>query len=339
MKDEDFIERLLVANTHDTILCFSNAGRMYWLKVYQLPLASRQARGRPIINLLPLEEGERINAILPVREFEEGKFIVMATAHGTVKKTALTAYSKPRASGIIAVNLKEGDRLIGVDITDGSQQVMLFSDAGKVVRFEEAAQPMLDENGAPLLDDEGEPRFKGGVRAMGRTATGVRGINLKDDDKVVSLIIPHGEGAILTVTENGYGKRTTIEDYPTKGRGTQGVVSIKVSERNGKVVGAVQVTENEDIMMISNRGTLVRTPVSGVSMVGRNTQGVTLIRTSEEELVVGLQRIEEIEASPYDDVQEGEEATDGSAEQGAEQDADTQASADPSASEDAKGDE
>ena len=307
MKDEDFIERLLVANTHDTILCFSNTGRMYWLKVYQLPLASRQARGRPIINLLPLEEGERINAILPVREFEDDKFIVMATAHGTVKKTALTAYSKPRASGIIAVNLKEGDRLIGVDITDGSQQIMLFSDAGKVVRFEEAAQPMLDENGVQLTDENGEPRFKGGVRAMGRTATGVRGINLKDEDKVVSLIIPKGDGAILTVTENGFGKRTVIEDYPTKGRGTQGVVSIKVSERNGKVVGAVQVTENEDIMMISNRGTLVRTPVSGVSMVGRNTQGVTLIRTAEEELVVGLQRIEEIEASPYDDAEDGEE--------------------------------
>jgi DNA gyrase subunit A len=330
MKDEDFIERLLVANTHDTILCFSNTGRMYWLKVYQLPLASRTARGRPIINLLPLEEGERINAILPVREYEDDKFIVMATAHGTVKKTALTAYSRPRANGIIAVNLKEGDRLIGVDITDGNSQIMLFSDAGKVVRFHEAAQPMLDEDGNQLMDENGEPRFKGGVRAMGRTATGVRGINLKDEDRVVSLIVPKTDGAVLTVTENGFGKRTILSDYPTKGRGTQGVVSIKVSERNGKVVGAVQVDENDEIMMITNGGTLVRTKVSGVSMVGRNTQGVTLIRTGDEELVVGLQRIDEIEESPYDEDADGEtaEAPEATAADGASDASDEQASTD-----------
>ncbi|NQZ10272.1 MAG: DNA gyrase subunit A [Algicola sp.] len=307
MKDEDFIERLLVANTHDTILCFSNRGRMYWLKVYQLPLASRTARGRPIINLLPLEENERINAILPVREFEEDKYIVMATADGTVKKTPLKAYSKPRANGIIAVNLKEGDLLIGVDITDGSNQIMLFSDAGKVVRFDEFTKPAPpNEDGSPKIDENGEPEMRGGVRPMGRTATGVRGIKLKGDDKVVSLIIPKNDGAVLTVTENGYGKRTNLEDYPSKSRGTQGVVSIKVSERNGKVVGAVQVTDKDEIMMISNRGTLVRTRVDGVSMVGRNTQGVTLIRTIEGELVVGLQRIDEIEEPEFPLTEEGE---------------------------------
>lgn len=272
VKDEDFVDKLLVASTHDTILCFSNRGRMYWLKVYQLPLASRTARGKPIINILPLEEGERINAILPVREYEEGKYVFMATANGTVKKTALTEYSRPRANGIIAVNLNEGDHLIDVGITDGSNEIMLFSDDGKVVRFAE---------------DQ--------VRGMGRTATGVRGIKLRDGGSVVSLIIPSGEGAILTVTENGYGKRTALQEYPAKSRATQGVVSIKVSERNGLVVGAVQVAESDEIMMISNKGTLVRTRVKEVSEVGRNTQGVILIRTQEGESVVGVARIDEIQ--------------------------------------------
>ena len=299
MKDEDFIERLLVANTHDTILCFSTAGRLYWLKVYQLPLASRAARGKPIVNLLPLEADERITAILPVRDYEDDKYIFMATAFGTVKKTPLTAYSRQRASGIIAVNLNEGDSLIGVDITDGSNEIMLFTDAGKVVRFKEAEETtVVDENGNPVLDEEGKPeiRFKG-VRPMGRTATGVRGIKMPDDQRVVSLIVPKNDGAILTVTENGYGKRTQLEDYPSKSRATQGVVSIKVSERNGAVVGAVQVDDNDEIMIISNRGTLVRTRVNEVSTVGRNTQGVILIRTIDEEQVVGLQRIEEIEVT------------------------------------------
>ena len=297
MKDEDFIERLLVANTHDTILCFSTAGRLYWLKVYQLPLASRAARGKPIVNLLPLEADERITAILPVREYEEDKYIFMATAFGTVKKTPLTAYSRQRASGIIAVNLNDGDSLIGVDITDGSNEIMLFTDAGKVVRFKEAEETtVVDENGNPVLDEEGNPEIKfKGVRPMGRTATGVRGIKMPDEQRVVSLIVPKTDGAILTVTENGYGKRTLLEDYPSKSRATQGVVSIKVSERNGAVVGAVQVDDNDEIMIISNRGTLVRTRVNEVSTVGRNTQGVILIRTIEEEQVVGLQRIEEIE--------------------------------------------
>ncbi|QTH71556.1 DNA topoisomerase (ATP-hydrolyzing) subunit A [Pseudoalteromonas xiamenensis] len=312
MKDEDFIERLLVANTHDTILCFSTSGRLYWLKVYQLPLASRTARGKPIVNLLPLEADERITAILPVREYEENKYVIMATADGTVKKTSLIEYSRQRSSGIIAINLKEGDSLIGVDITDGSSEIMLFSDAGKVVRFKEAEESQAtDEDGNPIFDENGNPEiiFKG-VRPMGRTATGVRGIRLADDQKVVSLIVPKNDGPILTVTENGYGKRTPLEEYPIKGRATQGVVSIKVSERNGKVVGAVQVLDNDEIMLISNRGTLVRTRVNEVSVVGRNTQGVILIRTIDGEQVVGLQRIDEIEVEdlPFD---EGIEQVDG----------------------------
>lgn len=283
MKEEDFIERLLVANTHDTILCFSTRGRMYWLKVYQLPLASRTARGKPIVNLLPLEQDERITAILPVKEYEDDKFVFMATSDGTVKKTPLTDFSRPRSAGIIAVNLREGDSLIGVDITWGDNDVMLFSKSGKVVRFHESQ-----------------------VRAMGRTAAGVRGIKLAEGDKVVSLIVPHNEGDVLTVTENGYGKRTELCEYPAKSRATQGVVSIKVSERNGCVVGAVQVDTGYEFMMITNGGTLVRTRVAEVSQVGRNTQGVRLIRTSEGERVVGLQRIEEPEEELLPSEEDGE---------------------------------
>lgn len=268
IKEEDFIERLLVANTHDTILCFSSRGRLYWMKVYQLPEASRGARGRPIVNLLPLEQNERITAILPVREFDDGHYVFMATASGTVKKTLLKDFSRPRSAGIIAVNLNDGDELIGVDLTAGKNEVMLFSAGGKVVRFAENA-----------------------VRPMGRTATGVRGIKLQAGDKVVSLIVPRGEGDILTVTENGYGKRTEQSEYPTKSRATQGVISIKISERNGNVVGAIQVEKTDQIMMITDAGTLVRTRVAEVSIVGRNTQGVTLIRTAEDEKVVGLQRV------------------------------------------------
>ncbi|MEP1445810.1 MAG: DNA topoisomerase (ATP-hydrolyzing) subunit A [Paraglaciecola sp.] len=305
MKDEDFIEKLLVANTHDHILCFSTRGRLYWLKVYQLPLASRNARGRPIVNILPLEEGERITAILPIQEFEEGKFVLMATANGTVKKTALTSYSRPRANGIIAVNLNEGDELIGVDITHGDDDIMLFSDAGKVVRFNEKQRD--SETGNVKLDPEtGEELLA--LRPMGRTATGVRGIRMQEGQKVISLIVPKGDGAILTATENGFGKRTPVADYPAKSRATQGVVSIKVSERNGKVVGAVQVNESDEIMLISDQGTLVRTRVEEVSTVGRNTQGVRLIRTITGEHVVGLQRIDEIEELEAE-LLEGEEAT------------------------------
>ncbi len=292
VKDEDFVEKLLVANTHDTILCFSDFGKMYWLKVYQLPLASRTARGRPIVNLLPLSDGERITAILPVREYAADKYIIMATSHGTVKKTALTAYSNPRANGIIAVNLKDGDQLIGVDITNGDDEIMLFSNEGKVVRFGEKVRD--SETGEVKTDPEtGEEVLS--LRPMGRTATGVRGIRLEEGQKVVSLIVPKGDGAILTVTENGYGKRTQLSEYPAKSRATKGVVSIKVSERNGAVVGAVQVGLNDELMLISDKGTLVRTPASGVSIIGRNTQGVTIIRTAGDEKVVGLQRIDEIQ--------------------------------------------
>ncbi len=292
MKEEDFIERLLVANTHDTILCFSNRGKLYWLKVYQLPLASRTARGRPIINLLPLDDNEKITAILPVREYEEDKFIIMATASGTVKKTPLTAYSNQRANGIIALNLRDDDTLIGVDITNGENDIMLFSDEGKVVRFNEKARD--SETGEVKIDPETGEEIHA-LRAMGRTATGVRGIKLEGDQKVVSLIVPKNEGAILTVTQNGYGKRTDLSEYPAKSRATKGVVSIKVSERNGPVVGAVQVEDQDEIMLITDNGTLVRTRVNEVSVIGRNTQGVRIIRTADDEHVVALQRIDEIE--------------------------------------------
>ncbi|EGR4089463.1 TPA: DNA topoisomerase (ATP-hydrolyzing) subunit A [Vibrio cholerae] len=307
MKEEDYIERLLVANTHDHILLFSTRGKTYRMKVYQLPLASRAARGKPIVNLLPLEENERITAILPVTEFSEDKFIFMATGDGTVKKTSLDQFANVRANGLIALNLRDEDSLIGVDITDGESEIMLFSKFGKVVRFKESEETaVVDENGQPVLDENGQPEIKfKGVRPMGRTAAGVRGMKLADGDQVVSLIVPKTEGDVLTVTENGYGKRTSLSEYPTKGRGTQGVVSIKVSERNGSVVGAVQVAEGDEFMMITNAGTLVRTRVAEVSQVGRNTQGVTLIRTSEGESVVGLQRIDEIEES---ELPEGEEA-------------------------------
>lgn len=293
MKDEDFIDQLLIANTHDTILCFSSIGKVYWLKVYQLPQASRQARGKPIVNLLPLSEKERVNAVLPVREYSEDQFVFFATAAGTVKKTALSAFSRPLSSGIKAINLNEDDSLIGVALTDGSNEIMLFSNAGKVVRFSE-------EN----------------VRSMGRTAAGVRGISLEDDQKVVSLIVPREDVDILTATANGFGKRTCQSEYPTKSRATKGVVSIKVNERNGEVVGAVQVkvedehvdpetgeqipTKGDQVMLITNGGTLVRIRASDVSRVGRNTQGVRLIRTTKDEQVVALQRIDEDDEDEQD---------------------------------------
>lgn len=291
IKDEDFIERLLVANTHDMILCFSSRGRVYWMKTYQLPYASRAARGKPIVNLLPLEDGERITAILPVSDFDSDKFVFMATRKGTVKKTPLVDYSRPRASGIIALNLNEGDELIGVDMTDGQSEILLFSDAGKVVRF-------------------GEEQ----VRSMGRTATGVRGMRIAENQQIVSLIVPRSaDSAILTVTENGFGKRTPLADYPAKSRATMGVVSIKVSQRNGAVVGAMEVVSGEHLMLISNRGTLVRTRVDEVSTVGRNTQGVTLIRTGSEEVVVGMARVAEIDEDELE-LEEGTEASESAAE-------------------------
>ncbi len=312
MKEEDFIEQLLVANTHDTILCFSTRGKVYWLKVYNLPEASRAARGRPIVNLLPLDENERITAILPVKSYDSDKYVFFATADGTVKKTELSAFSRPLSSGIRAISLKDGDELIGVDITDGSNEIMLFSDAGKVVRFAEGyargdVEGETDDESEEVeseTDSDSVESAEGaesvetkvstkGVRPMGRTATGVRGIKLTSGDRVVSLIVPREDGAILTATANGYGKRTALSEYPTRSRGTQGVISIKVDERNGKVVGAVQVTEQNEIMLITNAGTLVRTRVTEVSIIGRNTGGVRLIRTMEGEEVVSLERIAE----------------------------------------------
>jgi DNA gyrase subunit A len=283
-KDEDFIDQLFVASTHDTILCFSSRGRVYWLKVYQLPQAGRNARGKPMVNLLPLEPDERINAVLPIREYTEDQFIFMASSSGVVKKTDLTAFSRPRASGIIAVDLRDDDQLIGVAITDGSKDIMLFTSAGKAVRFNESA-----------------------VRAMGRTACGVRGVKLEEGQEVISLIV-EDEGEILTVTEKGYGKRTPMSEYPTKGRGGKGMKSIKTSERNGGQVGAVLVNDSDQVMLITDGGTLVRTPVADVSVMGRDTQGVRMIRLSEGEKLIGIERVMSLgEADEVDPETDGEE--------------------------------
>ncbi|MDR1057031.1 MAG: DNA gyrase subunit A [Coxiellaceae bacterium] len=270
VKEEDFIEKLFIANTHDTILCFSNRGKVYWLKVYLLPQGSRTPRGKPLVNLLPLEEGEQINTILPVKEYLDNSYIFMATALGTVKKVTLKQFSNPRSNGIIAVDLLPGDNLIGVDLTDGKREVMLFSDAGRAVRFNEEQ-----------------------VRAMGRTARGVRGMKIKDDQKIIALIIVEPESAILIATANGYGKRTLVSDFPNVNRSAQGVIAIQVSKRNGKAVSAILVNSSNEIMLISDRGTLVRTRVDEISLIGRNTQGVKLINISGEEHLVGVQRVEE----------------------------------------------
>ncbi len=269
VKEEDFIDKLFIASTHDTILCFSSRGKVYWLKVYELPQASRSSRGKPIVNLLPLEADERINAILPVRDFTEDHYIFMATAMGTVKKTALSSFSRQRANGIISIDLRNNDYLIDVAITDGSRDIMLFSNAGKVIRFKESD-----------------------VRAMGRTACGVRGIKLQPGQCVISLIIA-SDSPVLTATENGYGKRTLADDYPVYGRGGQGVIAIQVTERNGEVVGAVPADDTDEVMLISGGGTLVRTRVNEISIMGRNTQGVRLISLVNGEKLVGIERIVE----------------------------------------------
>jgi DNA gyrase subunit A len=274
MKDEDFIEHLFIANTHDTLLCFSSAGKVYWKKVYELPQGGRASRGKPIVNLLPLEEDERINAVLAIREFEADKYIFMATESGTVKKTPLVDYSRPRANGIIAIDLKEDDRLVDVALTTGNSDIMLFSSGGKVIRFAETD-----------------------VRPMGRVSRGVRGMRLPENEKIISLIIAHEDGgAILTATEFGFGKRTHLEEYRVQGRGGQGIISIQTSKRNGNVVGAVQVLDEHQIMLITNGGTLVRTPVKDVSIVGRNTQGVKLINLTKNEKLVSLERVLETES-------------------------------------------
>ncbi len=275
MKEEDFVDRLFVANTHDTILCFSSQGKIYWKKVYELPQAGRTARGKPIVNMLPLEEGEKITAVLPIKEFREDHYVFMATRSGTVKKTSLMDFSRPRASGIIAIDLIEDDQLIGVAITAGDDRVMLFNSNGKAICFRE--------------ED---------VRPMGRTARGVRGIRLSEGERVISLITLNdadieADRKILTATENGYGKRTRITEFSVQGRGGQGVIAIQTSERNGQAVGAVLVSDDDEIMLISNKGTLVRTPVADVSVVGRNTQGVKLINLGNDEVLVGIERIVE----------------------------------------------
>ncbi len=272
VKAEDFVDQLFVANTHDTILCFSSRGKVYWLKVYELPQAGRTARGKPIINLLPLQEGERINAVLPVTEYREDAYVVMVASSGTLKKTRLTEFSRPRSSGNLAVDLRDNDFLIDVAVTDGDTDILLVSNAGKAIRFNE--------------DD---------VRAMGRNSTGVRGIKLAADQRVIGLITiqPNMNATdVLVATENGYGKRTKIEDYPVQNRGGQGVIAIQTAGRNGSVVGAVSVTAEDEIMLITDSGTLVRTPVEDVSQMGRNTQGVKLIRLSSDVRLVEVERIE-----------------------------------------------
>jgi len=268
VKDEDFVEKLFVAHTHDTILCFSNRGKVYWKRVFELPQAGRGSRGKPMVNLLPLEEGEKINAVLPIKQYDDSHFVFMATSQGTVKKTPLSAFSRPRASGIIALGLDTNDRLVGVALTDGSREIILSSSGGKSIRFHEEE-----------------------VRPMGREATGVRGIKLGEGQELISLIVV-GDGLVLTASTNGYGKLTPLEDFPRHGRGGQGVIALQTTERNGVMVAALQVNSDHELMMISSTGTLVRTPVSEISIVGRNTQGVRLIRLGEGERLTGIERIE-----------------------------------------------
>lgn len=290
VKDEDFVEHLLIASTHDTVLCFTNAGKVYWLKVYQIPVAGRQSRGRPMVNLLPLEEGERITSILPVKEYDDEHYIFMATANGTVKKTVLSQFARQRSVGLRAIDLDEGDRLVSTAITDGDCDVVLFSSSGKAARFKETD-----------------------VRAMGRTSRGVRGIRLQEEHKVISMVIPQENGCVLTVSENGFGKRTNVEEFPTKGRGSQGVIGMQTTDRNGAVVGAVQVFDGDEIMLISDQGTLVRTRVEEVSVLSRNTQGVRLIKVKTDEHLVGVERIDE--SSIEEDVEEGDEENGSEAEE------------------------
>ena len=285
VKDEDYIEHLMVASTHDTILCFSNRGKVYWLRVFQIPPASRTARGRPVVNILPLEDDEKITAMLPVHEYRDDQFIFMATSNGTVKKTPLMDFARQRSTGLIAIELEDGNTLVGAAITDGSSDVMLFGSGGKVIRFKESD-----------------------VRAMGRTARGVRGIKLKTTEEVISLIIPDSDARILTASRNGYGKRSRVDDYSVIGRGGQGMIGMKLSDRNGDVVGAVQVYEGDEVILISDQGTLVRIPADEVSEQGRNTQGVRLINLSSEEHLVGMAQVEEPEVEEPEEGEDSEEA-------------------------------
>jgi len=286
MKDEDFIDQLFVAHSHDTLLCFSSRGKVYWLKVYQIPQASSGSRGRPIVNLLPLETDERITTVLAVKEYDDEHFVFFATRNGTVKKTPLSAFSRPRTNGIIALELRDEDRLIGAGLTDGHQDIMLFSSAGKAIRFAETD-----------------------VRPMGRTAAGVRGLRLSADgeDEVIAVNIL-SEGEIITATEHGYGKRTPVDEFSRQGRGGQGVIAIRTAGRNGAVVGALQVGMEDEIMLITSAGTLVRTPVADISVMGRNTQGVRLIRLDEEDRLVGIEGVEALRSAEDDDDQEAEDS-------------------------------
>ncbi|HLT63546.1 MAG TPA: DNA gyrase subunit A [Pseudohongiella sp.] len=291
LKDEDELEHLLIASSHDTLLCFSSAGKVYWLRVFNIPLASRTSRGRPLVNILPLEEGERITSLLPIREYTEGHFIFMATANGTVKKTELESFSRPRSVGLRALELDEGDRLIGTALTDGNRDIMLFSSGGKSLRFHETD-----------------------VRAMGRTARGVRGIRLPEGQEMIAMIIPEEGKQVLTVSKNGYGKRTNVEEFPIYGRGGQGVIAMQTSERNGPLVGAVQVADGEQIMLISDRGTLVRTRVDEVPVLSRNTQGVRLIKLKTDESLVGISPVAEPDDENVSELPEDDEAVDTSIE-------------------------
>ncbi len=270
VKDEDFIEHLMVASTHDTILCFTNKGKVYWLRVFEIPVASRAARGRPLVNILPLGADERITAMLPVREYRDDQFIFMATANGTVKKTPLMEFARRRSSGLIAIELDEDNTLVGASITQGDSDVMLFTSGGKAIRFNES-----------------------NVRAMGRTARGVRGVKLRQEQTLIALIIPQPDAELLIASENGYGKRSNLEDYSVIGRGGQGVICMKVSERNGPVVGVIQIYSGDEVILISDQGTLVRIRGEEVSTQGRNTQGVRLINLASDESLVGLARVEE----------------------------------------------
>jgi DNA gyrase subunit A len=306
-KEEDFVEKLIIANTHDTILCFSSLGKVYWLKVFHLPVAGRGSRGKPFVNLLSLDKGEKINAMLTVRDYADDKFIFMATAAGTVKKTPLKEFERQRANGKIAIDLRENDELVGVDVTDGQQNVLLFSSAGKANCFNETD-----------------------VRSMGRTAMGVRGIRLREGQKVISLIIA-SEGTVLNITENGYGKRTKLEEFTQHKRGGQGMISIQTSERNGAVVGALLVSETDEIMLITSGGVLVRTRVSEISIVGRNTQGVRVIRLDKDEKVVGVDRV--------DGLSEEEETEEGSGEQDTSENVQTDQTENNNSEEDNSGEE
>ena len=271
VKDEDFVEKLFVAHTHDTVLCFSNRGKVYWLKVYELPQAGRGARGKPMVNLLPLEEGEKINALLPIKQYDEQHFVFMATRAGTVKKTPLSAFSRPRSTGIIAVDLHDNDQLVGVALTDGEREIILVSSGGKAIRFHESE-----------------------VRYMGREAAGVRGIRLGSGQQLISLIVV-GEGHVLTGSAAGYGKRSPLAEFPVHGRGGQGVIALQTSDRNGDTVAALQVMPGQEIMLISSTGALVRTAVDEISVQGRNTQGVRLIRLGEGERLAGIGRVESLD--------------------------------------------